>query len=188
MSVVLRLAASRCSPLALSKRSTARPGIAHGLQDVGVAGVRIGDRVARDRRPDASRVSAASCTSVTTRQQRQHHRAARASACRASDAAARRRRGRSASRAGRTARPVPGCQEAAQRVDVAAALRAPRRSRSRSAACRCHLVRERCKLRVEPRAETDQDLRADDVEHALEQVEPDRQNRERDAASAGCRW
>ena len=43
---------------------------------------------------------------------------------------------------------------------------------------------------VEPRAEADQDLRADDVEDALEQVEPDRQHRERQQcrnAAAGQR-
>ncbi|MNL65188.1 hypothetical protein D3C87_1894850 [compost metagenome] len=68
-------------------------------------------------------------------------------------------------------------EKAAQRVDIAAAFR---RLGGRIAEARHfdhHLVGERCQFRIEPRAETHQDLRADDIEQALEQVKPDREYR-----------
>ncbi|MNT45160.1 hypothetical protein D3C72_1817270 [compost metagenome] len=75
-------------------------------------------------------------------------------------------------------RPLAG-QEPAQRVDVAAAFRRLRRRIAEARHLDHHLVGKRRQLRVEPGAEPDQDLRADDVEQALEQVEPDRQHRQR---------
>ena len=44
----VRVCSSRCSSLARSNRFTARLGEAHRLQDVGVAGIGIGDGIALD--------------------------------------------------------------------------------------------------------------------------------------------
>ena len=49
MSLVARLQLQMLA-VGLSKRLTARPANAHRLEDLGVAGIGIGDRVARDRR------------------------------------------------------------------------------------------------------------------------------------------
>jgi hypothetical protein len=81
-------------------------------------------------------------------------------------------------------------EEVAHGVDIAAAVE---RFRGREAVARHvdrHPVRQRRHLGIEPRPDPDQDLGTDDIEAALEHIQPDRQRRqhhERRHAAAGQR-
>ena len=162
-------------------------GKAHRLQHLGVARVAVGDGVARHRGLAGGEAEALGQDFADDGQHRQHEGAGEGQ--RAEQRMQEVDEGeidRHPRQIEQRRRPL-AAEEAAHRIDVAAALQ---RLRGREAEAR-HVdrdpMRQRRDLLVEPRADAHQHLRADHVETALEQIEPDRQRREqqqrRDAAA-----
>ena len=163
-------------------------GEAHRLDDVGVAGIGLGDGVALDRGGLGGLGQAAGQKLRRHGQQRQHHHAAERQRAQermqqVDEDQEDRHPGDVEDRGGPLA-----AHEAAHRVHVAAALHRLGGGIAEAGHVDDDLVGERRDLPVEPAADPHQDLGAQDVEEALEEVEPDRQRREgeqgRDAAAA----
>ena len=92
--------------------------------------------------------------------------------------------------AGRRGPPALAAEKATHRVDVATALQRFRRGEAETRHVDGDAMGHRRDLLVETGADADEDLRSDDVEAALEQVQADRQRRQHDErwdAAAGQR-
>lgn len=152
---------------------------AHRLQHLGVAGVAVRDRAARNGCLPCLGVDAARHDLAEQRQQGQHHGAGQGQAAEPGmeeidECQVERDPGQVEQCAG----PLPS-EEAADGVDVAAALHRFSGRESEARHVDGDTMGDRRDLLVEARPDAHQHLRADDVEAALEKIEADRERRER---------
>ncbi len=177
MSLVF-VCSSRCRELASVEAGHRPSGEAHRLEDIGIAGVGVrqsgaGDRpllhlVGRAARQELGEDREAGKDAGAGQRQQAEHRVQQVDE----------------NQEQRHPGEVEECRqgrarnEGAHSVDVATPLQRFRRRIAKARHLDGDLVSQWGELGIQPCAGADEDLRADDVEHSLEEVEPDRQNGE----------
>jgi hypothetical protein len=187
MSLAL-VCSSRCSPLGVVEPVDGPAREAHGSYDFGVAGIGIRDGVADDGRLARRAMQPLGHDLADDRKDCQHESAGKGQrAQQGMKEVDERQIDRHPWQIEQCGRPL-AAQEPADSVDVPSAFQRLRRREAETRHVDGDAMGQRRDLLIEPRADADENLRADDVEAALEHVEADgkgRQDEKRRDASAG---